>query len=162
MKIPTSIELFLLRPTFILFLIFLLPYYLAVSLVAYLPLPGIFSYPTNLGGLFIVLVGIFLDVYSVKSFLDAKGTPMPWKPPKVLLTTGPFRYTRNHIYLSWLLMMSGFAVFINLSTMFIIIPIFMLAVHFAVVRSEERNLEKRFGKRYLEYKKKVPRWIPKL
>lgn len=87
---------------------------------------------------------------------------MPWKPPKGLVVTGPFRYTRNPIYFSWVVMMAGVAVFTNISAVFIVIPIFMAAVHFGIVIWEEKKLEKIYGKRYLDYKKKVPRWIPKV
>jgi len=160
--ISTNIELFLLRPVFILLFILILPYYLAAYLDSYLHLPNFFIYPSNLIGLAIATLGIFLDVYTVREFLNAKGTPMPWKPPKGLITTGPFKYTRNPIYFSWTVMIAGVAIFTNLLALFIIIPIFMAAVHFGVVVWEERKLEKTYGKRYIEYKKKVPRWIPKI
>lgn len=124
-------------------------------------LPRVFNYPANLVGIFLILFGLILDALGVKAFFDSGGTPLPWKPPKKLVATGPFRHTRNPIYLSWLFMMSGVAIYTNLLALFIIMVLFMATVHFGIVLGEENNLEKRFGKQYLQYKMKVRRWIPR-
>ena len=162
MEFSTKIELFLLRPIFLILIILLLPYYLANFLDGYLNLPKVFNYPINLAGLIFIIFGILLDLLAIKAFFKAGGTPLPWKPPKKLVVTGPFRYTRNPIYLAWAFMISGVAIYTNLLALFIIMLLFMATVHFGIVLGEESKLVKRFGKQYLEYKKKVPRWIPKV
>lgn len=161
MEFSTKIELFLLRPIFLILIILLLPFYLANYLDSYLNLPRVFSYPTNLVGIFLILSGLILDALGVKAFFDSGGTPLPWKPPKKLVVTGPFRYTRNPIYLAWAFMMAGVAIYTNLLALFIIMVFFMTTVHFGIVLGEEDALEKRFGKQYSDYKKKTSRWIPR-
>lgn len=162
MELRTSFELFLLRPIFIILIILLLPYYLANFLDGYLNLLRIFNYPTNLIGLLLILFGILLDLLAIKAFFKAGGTPFPWNPPKKLAVTGPFRYTRNPIYLSWAFMISGVAIFTNLLALFIILLLFIATVHFGIVLGEESSLRKRYGNKYLNYKKRVRRWIPKI
>jgi protein-S-isoprenylcysteine O-methyltransferase Ste14 len=157
-----TIELLVLRPIVYLFIVFLTPYYLASYLDSYFNLPEIFSYPTNLIGLVLIAVGLIIDISSISTFATAgKGTPFPWRPPKKMVITGPYRYTRNPIYLAFVFIMSGVGIFTNLLTMFLVMLIFIAAVDIFVVRWEEKGLEERFGKAYSEYKKKVPRWNPK-
>ncbi len=158
-----TIELLVLRPIVYLFIVFLTPYYIASYLDSYLNLPEIFVYPANLIGLVLIAVGLIIDIRSISTFATAgKGTPFPWRPPKKLVITGPYRYTRNPIYLAFVFIMAGVGILTNLLTMFLVILIFIAAVDIFVVRLEERGLEERFGKIYLDYKKKVPRWIPNI
>jgi len=157
-----NIEVFTLKAVVYLAIIFALPFYLGNYLDSFLHLPRIFNYPINLLGLVPITLGLIIDFSSIESFLTAgKGTPFPWRPPRKLVDTGTYRYTRNPIYLAYALIMSGFAIFTNLLTIFIVVSAFMAAIHFGVIYWEEKQLEKRFGRSYLEYKKKVPRWILK-
>ena len=157
-----NLELFILKAIVYLFIIFSLPYYAGVFLDSYLNIPKIFNYPINLLGLILVAAGLAIDYHSISTFLKAgKGTPFPWRPPKRLVATGPYRYTRNPIYVAYAIIMSGLAIFTNLPTVFIVAAVFMIGLHLGVVYWEEPQLEKRFGKSYLEYKKEVSRWLPK-
>jgi len=82
------------------------------------------------------------------------------RTPKYLLTGGPYRFTRNPMYIAELALWLGWAILYGS------IPIFALLVMAPlgfkrVVAREERDLQARFGESYVEYKNKVPRWFGK-
>ena len=157
-----NLELFVFKAIVYLTIIFSAPYLLGMRLDTYLNLPKVFGYPVNIIGLLLILVGLSIDIYSIRTFVSAgKGSPFPWKPPKRLVASGPYKYVRNPIYVAYFIIISGLAIFTNIPSIFIIAILFMLGIHIGVVLWEEKRLEKRFGRAYLNYKKEVPRWIPK-
>ena len=90
--------------------------------------------------LLILVIGLFLMLWSILHFVKVKGTPVPFNPPPKLVNTGPYFYVRNP-------MLSG---------------VFILLNFLELKAIEEPELEKRLGKKYLKYKKRVPIFIPKL
>jgi protein-S-isoprenylcysteine O-methyltransferase Ste14 len=113
-------------------------------------------------GLILVVGGIILLIGTVSMFIRiGKGTLAPWSPTGKLVLSGVYAYTRNP-------MISGvLAVLLGESLMFHSITIFTWFVSFFIINSiyfvlsEEPGLVKRFGQEYLEYKRNVPRWIPR-
>lgn len=91
-----------------------------------------------------------------------EGTPAPWDPPQKFVVSGPYRYVRNPMLTSVILMiLAEAAAFGSLALLGWAITFFVLnTVYF--VRVEEPGLERRFGAEYRHYKASVPRWIPKL
>lgn len=90
-----------------------------------------------------------------------KGTINPEMPPQKLAQKGIYAYIRHPIYFGWILVLFAFSLFYG-SLSLLIISIFLIPfIHLHAVK-EEKQLMKRFGKAYVEYKKKVPRWIPRL
>jgi protein-S-isoprenylcysteine O-methyltransferase Ste14 len=90
-----------------------------------------------------------------------KGTPFPNLPPKKLVVKGIYNYTRNPIFISYVVIF--LSLFLILGH-FLLLVYFILSipfVHVHVIFIEEPPLRKRFGKSYLEYTKKVPRWFLK-
>jgi protein-S-isoprenylcysteine O-methyltransferase Ste14 len=90
------------------------------------------------------------------------GTPAPWDPPRRLVVQGPYRYVRNP-------MLSGVIMFTTVEALVLTSwPLFWWtivlfaanAIYFPVV--EENALERRFGEPYRQYKRHVPRWLPRL
>ncbi|MGC9605803.1 MAG: isoprenylcysteine carboxylmethyltransferase family protein [Minisyncoccia bacterium] len=81
------------------------------------------------------------------------------KPALAIVSTGPFRYTRNPLYLSLVLLYIGIALFFDMVWLLAILVPIVLVIHYGVIRREERYLEGKFGESYLEYKKKVRRWV---
>jgi protein-S-isoprenylcysteine O-methyltransferase Ste14 len=76
-----------------------------------------------------------------------------------LVVDGPFRFTRNPLYLSLTLLYSGTALLLNLLWVVLLLPIALVIMQFGVISREERYLEKKFGQEYLRYKTRVRRWI---
>lgn len=93
---------------------------------------------------------------------EGNGTPAPWDPPEKFVVSGPYRYVRNPMLTSVILIILAEAVALSSPALFGWAVIFFLlnTVYFAL--SEEPELEKRFGEDYRHYKENVPRWIPML
>ncbi len=114
------------------------------------------------GGLF-CLLGLVIFGLTIKMFIEiGRGTLAPWSPTRKLITGGLYGYVRNPMITSVLTILIGEAL------VFHSVPILIWAVVFFAINSiyfvalEEPGLARRFGEEYLEYKKNVPRWIPRL
>lgn len=108
--------------------------------------------------LFILGVSIFIYCSALFSKLG-KGTPAPVEPPKKLVITGIYRFTRNPIYIGYFfIFLAEFLIFGRLLLLFYL-AFMIISIHLYVVYYEEPILKKRFGDSYIEYTKKVPRWI---
>jgi protein-S-isoprenylcysteine O-methyltransferase Ste14 len=89
----------------------------------------------------------------------AVGTPVETcKPTSALATDGPYRHSRNPIYLAGLLLYAGLALVIGPWTTALVLP-FALAIRYGVIAREERYLAARFGADYDAYRRAVPRWL---
>jgi protein-S-isoprenylcysteine O-methyltransferase Ste14 len=83
----------------------------------------------------------------------------PYKPTTAVVTEGPFRFTRNPLYLCMTLIYGGISAFANALAPILLLPIVLRLMRHGVIEREERYLERKFGDEYLQYKAKVPRWI---
>jgi len=109
------------------------------------------------------ILGFAIDVWIIVIFRRASGTPLPFKPPAKLVTTGIYAYIRNPMVIAGLLIGGGLGfLFGSLSLIIIFIPILTLFGFLYLKAVEERELELRFGQEYLEYKKRVPMFIPRI
>jgi protein-S-isoprenylcysteine O-methyltransferase Ste14 len=79
--------------------------------------------------------------------------------PSVLITDGPYRFTRNPMYVAELALWLGWALFFGSLAVFLGCIALLLVVNLVIVPREERSLEAAFGQAYLMYKKRVPRWL---
>jgi protein-S-isoprenylcysteine O-methyltransferase Ste14 len=107
--------------------------------------------------------GIWLWLWSVARFLKMKGTPVPVNPPPVLMTDGPYAYSRNPMLTGVFLFLAGIGIWSgSLSLSFIVTPavVFVSILEFRCI--EEPELERRFGKAYTEYRKRTPIIIPRI
>ena len=87
-------------------------------------------------------------------------TPIPYgSKPKTLIINGPFKYTRNAFYVCLILMSIGVAVILGELLPFMIVLVEFIVFDKYLIPPEEMVLEKIFGKSYLDYKKRVRRWI---
>lgn len=83
----------------------------------------------------------------------------PTQPATALVTQGPFRLTRNPLYLSLTLLYTGIALMVNSLWAITSLPGALIMIRYGVINREERYLEQKFGQQYLSYKAKVRRWI---
>ena len=83
----------------------------------------------------------------------------PTEPATVLVTEGPFKFTRNPLYLSLALFYAGVATLVNALWAMLLLPIVLFVVNREVIEREERYLERKFGEQYMKYKGRVRRWI---
>ena len=108
-------------------------------------------------------LGWFICGWTALSFIRTKGTPVPFNPPPKLITTGLYAHIRNPMLLGLFIFLIGLGIILgSLSLIFIFTPLFVLINVFYLKVVEEKEMEKKFGGEYLEYKKKVPMFIPKI
>jgi protein-S-isoprenylcysteine O-methyltransferase Ste14 len=122
------------------------------------------SFPFDLIiGVLFLFSGLSLTGYCVYNFIKSGGTPVPLNPPKKLITDGPYAISRNPMITGLIFLFIGFGFIWNSVTLtFIITPFFIIIKYIELKKIEEPEIEKRFGNDYIEYKKKVPMFIPKL
>lgn len=108
-------------------------------------------------GVALVAVGLFIA--AVRTF-RAAGTPVPGnRPTTAVVRTGPYRFSRNPIYLAFSALQAGIALWLDsLWLLATLVPAWAL-MSFWVIRREERYLEARFPSEYLPYKSSVRRWL---
>jgi protein-S-isoprenylcysteine O-methyltransferase Ste14 len=125
---------------------------------AFLPLYSINYFP-NIFGSTVILLGVVSIVYLLGIFKKEETAILPDGDPEVLLTQGPYKYSRNPIYISMTIILIGSAMLYNSLSVFIIPILFMIMVKKIWIDYEELKLKKIFGQEYLNYQKKVGRWI---
>jgi len=113
-------------------------------------------------GLVLIIVGICVIAVTVSMFIRiGQGTLAPWNPTQKLVTSGPYAYMRNPMITGVLVVLLGEMLAAHSSRLFIWLVVFFIINHLYFLVSEEPGLVKRFGGEYLEYKKNVPRWLPR-
>jgi protein-S-isoprenylcysteine O-methyltransferase Ste14 len=90
---------------------------------------------------------------------DAEAPVRTDRPVPRLTTEGPFRYTRNPGYLCLAVIYAGIAVLRNSLWAILLLPLVLLVIQREVIGREERYLERTFGEEYLDYKRRVRRWV---
>jgi len=111
-------------------------------------------------GLFPLGVGFALLLWCVHEFYVAgQGTLAPWSPPRHLVTTGPYRFSRNSMYVAVALMLIGWTLAFMSRALAIYTCFVILLFHLRVVFGEEPWLARTHGAAWDEYKARVPRWL---
>jgi protein-S-isoprenylcysteine O-methyltransferase Ste14 len=111
-----------------------------------------------LGGV-VFVAGLGLAM-SFNTAFARQGTAVePWKPTTAIVTSGPYRLTRNPAYLSMALMYVGIALLGDALSVLVPLPVVLAAIDRGVIAREERYLERKFGREYLNYKETSRRWI---
>ncbi len=110
-------------------------------------------------GAIVVGAGVVLLGAAVREFVRAGTSVETRRPSTSLVTGGPYRWTRNPIYLSLAILQLGFASLVNSVWLAAMIAPLVFALHFGVILREERYLAKRMGPDYERYLKTARRWI---
>ena len=106
-----------------------------------------------LGGI-LLLAGIALALWATAVFEQ-----MSFQEPTKLITKGPYAISRNPMYGAWTLIYLGTTLLVNTWWLFILLPLPLLATHYISVLLEERNLERKFGDEYRQYRARVRRYL---
>jgi protein-S-isoprenylcysteine O-methyltransferase Ste14 len=110
----------------------------------------------------VIAAGVALYAWCVAVFAGTGGgTPGPWDPPRRLVAVGPYRWVRNPIYIGALAVILGEAWLFRSTALLVYAGEAAVTCHLFVVGYEERTLRRRFGPAYEEYRRTVPRWIPR-
>jgi protein-S-isoprenylcysteine O-methyltransferase Ste14 len=144
------------------------------AILAFVALPGVIAFlvplavalgwqhvpPRNTAGWLPVLVGIALLLWCVREFYVAgRGTLAPWSPPKHMVTSGPYRFTRNPMYVAVALILFGWGQLFGLTWLLAYALIVVAAFYLRVVLSEEPWLARTFPAQWPAYRQRVPRWL---
>ena len=123
-------------------------------------LPGFLG--SAIGGVLLV-AGVVLWAWCVIWFMRARGTPVPFNPPRELVIVGPYAWSRNPMLAGVFACLFGIGFLLHsVSTVFIWTPIFVLLNVLELKLLEEPELERRFGQSYVEYKRRVPMFVPRV
>jgi protein-S-isoprenylcysteine O-methyltransferase Ste14 len=110
-------------------------------------------------GAAVVLLAIGLFLFAVRTF-QAAGTPVPGnRPTTTIVRTGPYRFSRNPIYLAFSLLQLGIALWVNSLWLVLTLLASVAVMSLVVIPREERYLEARFPSEYPSYKAAVRRWL---
>lgn len=118
------------------------------------------SLPFGTVGIALILLTKASDYQCIKALQLAGGT-FYGRPPTSLALEGPYRYVRNPLYLSLFADTFGLFLIFDSPGVAVALVLQLIGVHSIIVLREENRLTKRFGDSYLQYKRVVPRWIPK-
>jgi protein-S-isoprenylcysteine O-methyltransferase Ste14 len=132
---------------------------IAVVLHYFFPVTILIPFPYNLLGLLIVGLGAYLVLQSVLLLISYNTTFEAGGNPSSLVTKYPYSYSRNPIYLGFLLIALGTATILSSLSAFIAPIIFFLVVNTIIIPFEENRLQKNFGIEYERYKASVRRWL---
>jgi protein-S-isoprenylcysteine O-methyltransferase Ste14 len=135
----------------------------ALALMAFfhfvIPLGQIFVAPYRYAGLVLIAGGLALGLWAALHFRRAHTAIQPFHPSSALVTGGPYRFTRNPMYLGLAGMLLGTAVFLGSLMPFLVIPAFAALITERFILNEELMMASTFGQAYLDYKAKVRRWL---
>ena len=92
-------------------------------------------------------------------FIRAKTEVPPHRPTSAIVTDGPYRFSRNPIYVALTLLSAGIALWVNSFWMLGLLIPTLVVMTIAVIGPEEQYLERKFGAEYLDFKSRVRRWI---
>jgi protein-S-isoprenylcysteine O-methyltransferase Ste14 len=110
-------------------------------------------------GLPLIGSGLVVGAAAVRTMRRSGTNVNPSEPATALVTNGPFRFSRNPIYLAFTLLYSGVAILANALWVALPLPIILVVIQRGVIEREERYLERRFGTAYRQYKDSVRRWL---
>ncbi|WFR96890.1 methyltransferase family protein [Rhizobium tumorigenes] len=132
---------------------------LVADAVIQIPIPGLRSpYFWTLGAA-LTLLAVWLDLWAMKTLLDRRATVMPHRRSVHLMTTGPFRYTRNPIYLGYTLVTVGSALLTGNPWLLVAALAATVATDYGAIRHEELHLLSRFGCEFEFYCRHTRRWL---
>jgi protein-S-isoprenylcysteine O-methyltransferase Ste14 len=106
-----------------------------------------------------VAVWLALDGGAMLRFRRANTSMIPIRPSTSLVVSGPYRVTRNPMYVGMAFLYAGLALGVGVIWALVVLPAVLVVVDRQVIAREERYLERKFGDSYREYKTRVRRWL---
>jgi protein-S-isoprenylcysteine O-methyltransferase Ste14 len=112
-----------------------------------------------IGGILVSAAVLLLGAWPVVLFRRSGQSEIPWTPTTSIVEHGPYRHTRNPMYLMMVCVCLGVAVIVANFWILLLTPLCALLLHRLAILPEEEYLERKFGPDYLEYKSRVRRWL---
>ncbi len=141
--------------------IFALVLIVGLLLHKYLSLGALLSSnsPAKMLGYFLFIIAGFIMMTTVRLMIKKKTALRPDRQTTTIISSGFFKYTRNPLYIALMLIYCGITVQVNSLWLLFLFPVLFITLDRGVVRNEEKYLEEKFGEEYLQYQKKVRRWL---
>ena len=124
-----------------------------------LPLVRGLETPRFVASAAILVAALSLFVAAVLQFRRHHTTPNPYRPSSTVVSSGVYGFSRNPIYVAFMLVVLAIAVGANMGWLLVALAVLFLLLHFGVVTREERYLAAKFGSSYAEYRARVRRWL---
>ncbi len=141
-------------PTYLLIAIFLI-----VIVHFTLPILTLIPAPWTLLGMIPVVLGIVINLNADRIFHEVDTAVCPFDKPSVLVICGPYRFTRNPMYLGFTLTLLGASILLGSLTPFVIVLAFALLMDRRFIQMEEKKLAVTFGAQWKAYKSHTRRWL---
>lgn len=138
--------------------IYVLPLLLGILIDRWYPLPILPARAAAWIGAGCAALGL-IAVAALRAFRRARTSALPWRPSTALVTDGPFRFTRNPIYLGFTLVYVGVSIAVNAAWPLLFLPVVIAVMSVGVIAREEAYLARVFGDAYRDYCARVRRWI---
>jgi protein-S-isoprenylcysteine O-methyltransferase Ste14 len=132
---------------------------LAIFLHFVFPIKILFYFPLTLIGVVLIIIGLYINLQASKTLRQNRTTNNFFEKPINLLKDGPYGYSRNPMYLGGVIFGFGLAILLGSLISFVFPILLFLLLNFIYIPNEEKRLKRIFGREYLNYKKKVRRWI---
>ena len=110
-------------------------------------------------GVSAIVFGVILMAVSFVMFLRHRTSVVPKRTPKSIITIGPYRYSRNPIYVADTIILAGYVLTLGSVLSIALVPIFAWVIRTRFINGEEANIRIEFGEAYDEYCKQTRRWI---
>lgn len=110
-------------------------------------------------GWVLIALGVAINLWTVQTFRQARTSLHVRRSAETMVTVGPYRFSRNPLYLSMITGIVGFALIADAFWLAAVVPLIVLYANKVIVEPEENYLERCFGERYLGYKNVVRRWL---
>lgn len=123
------------------------------------PPPSLPSPASLLLGIALIGTAILIGLWAVRTMAEGGASPDAIRPPSALVTDGPFRFSRNPIYLGFVFIYAGLGLVFGSLWILLLTPAVLLGLTQAIIVHDERLLESRFGDHYRAYRARVRRWL---
>jgi protein-S-isoprenylcysteine O-methyltransferase Ste14 len=110
-------------------------------------------------GVALVVVGVGVVAWGLVTFVRARTAIAPIRPARQLVVTGPYRFTRNPMYVGLTSVYVGVALWLNAAWPLVLLPGVLGSLYVLVIRREEQYLSVEFGDAYEAYCRRVRRWV---
>jgi protein-S-isoprenylcysteine O-methyltransferase Ste14 len=134
-----------------LLLMIILSYFMPISHLIYLPL--------RIFGVILVLLGLAITACGAYCFHQADTPVKTFDKTTTLVTIGPYRYSRNPMYLGMIIILTGTWIALGTLSPLFVIPVFFYIIQEGFIKYEEKILEESFTDEYPDYREKVRRWM---
>lgn len=140
-------------------ILLLISSFLMILLHFIVPFQIVVHYPFNYWGIILMILGLTIAKKVSVTFSKIDTEIHTFKKPRQIVTNGLFQYSRNPIYLGFVIALIGLNIVLGSFTPLIVVLIFIFLTNHWYISCEEKNMKEEFGQEYENYKKKVRRWI---